>query len=125
MVSTIFPNSFTATNFNSINTVDRTMPLTVSWTGSGFDRVYVQLTTNTRTGSLQRIVTLNCVIPATLGSYDIPAAALAYLQPGPGNFAVEGMSPEGTFTANLTAGGQIDRGAFVGDLGIVKDVTVR
>jgi hypothetical protein len=123
--SAVLPSTFTAANYNSITRIDRTQPLTISWTGSGFDRVYFQATTNTRVAGMQHIVTINCYIPANLGTYSIPTAALAYLQPGTASIAIEGMSPSGTFTANLVAGGQLDLGLFVGDLGVVKSIPVQ
>lgn len=124
--STVFPAAFAATNIDSIAAINRTQPLTFTWTGTGVDNVYIGITTNTRTGSNQRIVTLNCTIPANLGTYTIPAAALAYLQPSPsGNVAIEGQSPIGSFTANLVPSGQLDLGIFVGDLGVTKTVPVQ
>ena len=124
-VSTVFPASFTVTNLTSINTVVRTQPLTITWTGTGDDFVYVGITTNTRAGSNQRIVTLNCTIPGNLETYAIPAGALAYLQPGTATIAIEGQSTAGTFTATLSTGGSLDYGAFVGDLGVSTNVTVQ
>lgn len=123
--STAFPAAFNVTNNPPITTINRLQPLTINWTGTGADQVYVGITTNTRTGSSQRIVTLNCTIPGNLGTYTIPAAALAYLQPGPGTLAVEGQSTAGTFAPTLTSGGTLDYGLFVADLGTSGSVTVQ
>ena len=57
-------------------TVHRSQPLTVSWTGSGFDTVEILIDTTTEATTGHRSV-LNCSIPASLGTYTIPAAALS------------------------------------------------
>jgi uncharacterized protein (TIGR03437 family) len=123
--SATFPVSFTVTNISSITLIDRTKPLTVNWTGSGFEKVYIQITTNTRSGNTQRIITMNCVIPGNLGTYAIPTAALALLQPSAAAaFAIEAQSATTQFPASVPPG-QLDYGAFVADLGIVTTVPVQ
>jgi len=124
-VSTVFPSSFTAVNINSITTINRAQPLTFTWTGSGIDRVSIGVTTNTRSSSTQRIVTVNCYVPANLGSYAIPPQALAYLQSSNAAGVSIAGSSTSMFTANLVAGGQLDVGAFVGDLVVAKSVPVQ
>ena len=81
-VSTTFLNSFTVTNLSSLAVVNRAQPLTVNWTGSGFDTVEIQINTTTETSTTVNILVLNCAVPASLGTYSIPTAALAYLTPG-------------------------------------------
>ena len=123
-VSTNFPANFNVTNWDSITAVDRTRPLTLNWTGTGFSRVTILFATNARTGSRQRLVNLNCEnIPATMGSYTIPPEALAYLLSGNVLLTVHAIN-QATFTAPLTAGGQIDLGLFNADLGIEKTIPV-
>jgi uncharacterized protein (TIGR03437 family) len=128
--TTSLPVSFTGTNWDSVTAVNRSTPLTLTWTGSGLSSVYIGVNSTTITGSTRRIVTMNCVVPAAPGTYTIPPAALAYLPPVPatgssfGGISLEG-SISNTFTAPLTAGGQIDFGAFVSDLGYSKNVAIQ
>lgn len=76
-----FPNGFTVTNVSSLSTVKRSQPLTVSWTGSGFDTVEIQINTTTQSTTTVNLLVLNCAVPASLGTYTVPATALAYLTP--------------------------------------------
>lgn len=128
--TTTFPASFTGTNWNSISVVNRATPLTFTWTGSGLTSVYIEVNSLTTTGSTRRIVTMNCAVPAGPGTFTIPTAALAYLPPVPGSgssfgtIALEGQMSN-PFTAPLTAGGQIDLGAFVSDFGYAKNVAIQ
>ena len=124
--STIFPTGFTATNFNSITSIDRTRPVTFNWTGSGLQTVTIQFNTNVRTGTTQRIVTLSCVVPANLGTYTVPPQALAYLQAaGTVGVGIGGQSPPGFFTAPLLPSGQLDLGVFLADLLIATSVPIQ
>lgn len=124
--STIFPTAFTATNFNSITSIDRTRPVTFNWTGSGLQTVTIQFNTNVRTGTTQRIVTLSCVVPANLGTYTVPPQALAYLQTaGTVGVGIGGQSPAGFFTAPLLPSGQLDLGVFLADLLIATSVPIQ
>lgn len=118
-----FPTSFTVTNLSSLTTVNRAQPLTINWAGSGFDTVEIQINTTTETTTTVNGLGLNCAVPASLGTYTIPAAALAYLTPGSaqmqvtadntGGFAV---SEESTTDPNtvmpLVSGGLVDFGGF-------------
>jgi len=108
-VSTTFLNSFTVTNLGSLAVVNRAQPLTVNWTGSGFDTVQIAINTTTLTNPTVNSIIVNCAIPASLGTYTIPAAALAYLTPGSAQFQVTGentggaaLSAESTTTPNST-----------------------
>jgi hypothetical protein len=116
-VSTNFQSDFTVTNWDSVTAIDRSQPLTFNWTGSGFDQVVILAGTGTVIGANQHLVTITCTVPGSLGSYSVPTAALAYLQPAPtstnfGFVSVTALSTSVTFTANLAAGGQIDIGGF-------------
>ena len=128
--STIFPTSFAITNWDGITAIDRTTPLTFSWTGSGFDNVAVVLSTTVVSAGIQHLTTINCTIPAASGSYTIPAAALAYLSAAPasgssfGTLSFQGTTT-GKFTANLVKGGQTDLGLFGANLGMAKNVAVQ
>jgi len=129
--TTTAPTGFLATNFDSIISVDRSKPLTITWTGTGFPRVYIQVNSTVLTGSNRRIVTMNCNVPAAPGSYTIPPEALAYLPPVPatgtsfGGIAVEAMVPGTQVAVPLLAGGTIDSGALVIDFGYSKTIAVQ
>ena len=129
--STVFPSSFTVTNWDSITSVNRSQPLTFNWTGTNFDRVAVVLSTAVTAGGTQHISTINCTIPGSLGTYTIPTAALAYLSPVAatgtsfGGFSVQAISTPGTFTANLTKSGTTDLGVFGANLGYSKNIAVQ
>ncbi|HLH39163.1 MAG TPA: hypothetical protein VKX39_08455 [Bryobacteraceae bacterium] len=128
--ATTIPGNFTATNWNSIAVVNRSTPLTFTWTASGLSSVYIEVNSLTTTGSTRRIVTMNCVVPAAPGTFTIPTTALAYLPPAPasgssfGTIALEGQFSN-PFTAPLTAGGQIDLGLFVSDVGYSKNISIQ
>jgi hypothetical protein len=120
-----FPSGFTVTNLGSLATVNRSQPLTVNWTGSGFDTVEIQFNTTTVTSTTVNLVGLTCAVPASFGSYTVPAAALAYLTPGTGtlqvtadNTGVFPVSAESSTTPNsvipLVSGGLVDFGGFGG-----------
>ncbi len=78
-----FPSSFAVTNLSTLTTINRSQPLPVSWTGSGFNQVQISITTENQSPTTIQSVTVNCRVPATQGSYTIPAAALAYLIASP------------------------------------------
>ncbi len=95
--------------------IDRSKPLTFNWTGSGFDQVVILASTATNVGANVHIASFTCHAPGASGSYSVPAAALAYLQPAAttgasfGSVSVQGISAPGTFTvqANLGVGKNI------------------
>ncbi len=129
-VTTAFPTSFNATNFNTTTIIDRTKPLTLNWTGTGFDVVSIIVSTAVTTSTSRHLSTLNCFAPAAPGSYTISAAALATLPAVPasgtsfGSIAVEAYNVS-NFTAPLIKGGQLDIGHFAGDLGVSKNIAVQ
>ena len=129
--SAVFPTSFAATNFDAMTAINRSKPLTITWTGTGFDTVAIIVSTAVATSTSRHLATLNCFAPAGPGSYTIPAAALAGLSPvgasgtSFGGLAVEANGPFGTFTATLAKGGQLDLGRFVTDLGVTKNIAVQ
>ena len=131
-----FPNSFTVTNLSSLTIVNRAQPLTVNWTGSGFDTVEVQINTTTETSTTVNGLALNCAVPASLGTYTIPAAALAYLTPGSVQMQVSAdntngfaVSAESTTDPNtvipLVSGGLVDFGGFATYIDYVISVIVQ
>jgi hypothetical protein len=78
--------------------VDRSQPLTVNWTGSGFNQVEIAINTTILTSTTTQAVIVTCPVPASLGTYTVPAAALAYLLASP---TVAGLQ----VTAETTTGG--------------------
>jgi uncharacterized protein (TIGR03437 family) len=116
------PSSFAVTNLSSMTTINRAQPLPVSWTGSGFDRVYINITSGVLTSTITHQVVVTCVVPGSSGSYTIPAAALAYLLPGSSILSVQTGLNGGTVTADsaaaqlltppLVSGGQMSFGVF-------------
>ncbi len=124
-ISATFPASFNVTNFSSLASITRTQPLTVNWTGSGFNQVIIDITTASLSTTATKSVTVTCVIPASAGTYTVPAAALAYLIASPtvaqlqvtaGNSHGGLTSAESTTDPNtiipLVAGGLVDFGGF-------------
>ena len=111
-----FPSDFTATNLDSIDRIDRTQPLMLTWSGLGMDRVRIQVATNVQVGGtaddpVTRNVAVQCDVDGGLGAYTIPPEALALLQPtDQGNIQIGAYTSRATFTAPLVAGGEIDYG---------------
>jgi hypothetical protein len=136
-VSATLPSSFQVTNWNSITAINRSAPLTVSWTGSGFDRVLIHAQGFTIAGGTVTNVTVSCAVAANLGSYTIPAAALALLPatangvfvvtagPSAGGVVSAVSSTSQSLTPSLVGGGSINYGAFVAFLGTTKSVPVQ
>jgi uncharacterized protein (TIGR03437 family) len=122
--STVFPGSFTVTNWNSITTIDRTQPLTLNWTGSGVDQVGVVIASVVVSGGQDHLTTINCTVPAAPGSYTIAAGALGLLPAGSVAVSVQGLHAN-PFTASLTSGAPIDLTTFTANLGVVKSVVAQ
>ena len=112
------PDSFTVTNWSSLTAVNRSQPLTVNWAGTGFDQVLIDIQSPN--------VTLGCTLAASLGTYTIPPAALAYLVPtANGQISVQAVvAADNIFstalTPSLVAGGQADFGALAPDLATIR-----
>jgi uncharacterized protein (TIGR03437 family) len=129
--ATNIPASFTVTNFDSITSVNRSQPLVINWTSAGADQVYIIVSTATQVGSSNRLVTISCIALAGPGTFSVPVSALSRLQPATasgtsfGNIAVEANATPGTFTADLTGGGQLDFGTFGSNLGVSKNIAVQ
>lgn len=126
-VSATFPGAFAVTNLAAISTVDRSQPITVNWTGTGVERVLILINSVTQASGGNRSVSLFCTTLAAPGTFVVPAASLAALLPAPATtgISITGQGPTGTFTANLTAGGQLDFGSLGGGITLSKSVTVR
>ena len=128
--TTTFPLSFNVTNWNNITAIDRTQPLVLNWSGSGFDQVGVVISSTVATSTLRHLTTINCTLPATPSTYTIDSQALALLSPVAasgtsfGTITVQGIT-QGIFTANLIPSGQLDFGAFGANLGLVKNIAMQ
>src|SRR5262249_57742398 len=122
---------FTVTDWDSVTAIERSKPLTFNWTGSGFEQVAILASTATTVGANVHIATITCYVPAGLGSYSVPTAALAYLQPAAttgasfGSISLQAISARGAFTAPLVGGGQTDIGAFEANLGMEKNIAIQ
>jgi uncharacterized protein (TIGR03437 family) len=126
-ITSKFPNAFSVNNLSSLANVNRSQPLTVSWTGSGnFDTVEIQINTTTETTTTVFGSDLNCAVPASLGTYTIPASVLSTLRPS-ANALLQVTadtnngfpeSAESTTLPNavipLVSGGLVDFGGFGG-----------
>lgn len=129
--STVFPASFTATNWDSITVINRSQPLTLTWTGANFDKAAIVLSTAVTASGTQHLTTINCMVPGSPGTYTIPAAALVYLSPAGttgaafGSISLQGISAVGPISAPLAGGGQLDMGGFQGNLGVAKNIAVQ
>jgi uncharacterized protein (TIGR03437 family) len=141
-VSSTLPTSFSATNLASITTIDRTQPLAITWTGTGFDEVIIVVQGGILTTTRTHGATISCAAPASPGTFSVPAAALAYLPAvvsgsagGVGQLTVEAVQSNGgiitaelggqTLTPPLVAGGQVDFGGFAPFLAVEQSVSIQ
>src|SRR5262249_52438945 len=130
-VSINFPESFNVTNWDSITAINRTQPLALTWSGSGFERVSILIANSERSAGNIHLMNVNCEKnPAAMGSYTVPMEALRYLLPSSALLTVHGIN-QTTFSAPLIGGGNTgvavftDVAMFNADLGQEKLVPVR
>lgn len=142
-VSTTMPADFTVTNLSSINGITRSAPLTVNWTGSGFaDVAIVASSLVYNTSGMAEEVTVACYAAANLGTFSVPTAALAYLDPvAPGSLLSSGSLTVSTVPVALTSktaigaastqltpplvgGGSVNYGVFEGSVGFTKTLPI-
>ena len=135
-VSATLPNNFT-TNVLTISSIDRTKSLPITWTGTGFDYVVLGVSATVLSGTSYRAVTVTCVVPASLGTYSIPSAALAKLPATVPPFmgGLTASTASGTFsgqrftgtslTPNLVQGGKITYGGFSASFSVYQSVAVK
>jgi hypothetical protein len=83
-ISRTFPVGFTVSNFDSLATINRSQPLTVNWSGSGFTSVKILILGGVATDTSTRSVALSCTATASANAFAVPAAALSYLPAGSG-----------------------------------------
>jgi len=124
------------TNWASLTAINRTNPLTINWTGTGFDLVVITASGSTSANSTTDNVTVTCPVAGNLGTYTIPQAALALLPAtSSGTLSVAaGMNPGGkvlalastsqSFTPGLVGGGSVNYGFFEGFLSTVRNPLV-
>lgn len=134
------PGNFTWSNEAAIGaSVARSSPLTVTWTGGGNGSVNIAGTAlNVSGGTTQNptysATLFSCIAPAPAGTFTVPVNVLQQLPAvstdiTSGNygtlslFAIPDFSQsQGTFTAPLTAGGNIDYGYLLYSIGTLKSV---
>ena len=132
----VFPNSFTS-NLSSLSKVNHAQPLTITWGGTGFDTADILIIGDVLTSTTTKANSVSCVVPASSGTFTVPAAALAYL-PSSGTWQIEitavpsqggttsaESSTSTALTPPLVAGGQVNFGAFTAYLIHVVTATVQ
>jgi hypothetical protein len=139
--SATLPNNFT-TNVNTISLIDRTKPLPINWTGTGFENVIIGVNGTAISGTSIHSVVVSCIVPTQLGTYSIPAAALSKLPAisgilsGIGSLSVSTApaitgtvsgqsSTETTLTPNLVGGGKTTYGGFAPHFSVQQSVTIQ
>jgi hypothetical protein len=140
VASATLPSNFTA-NVNTINTIDRTKPLPVTWTGTGFDNVIISLNGTAPSNASIHQVVLTCVVAANLGTYSIPAEALSKLPSITGTVSgsaslsvttapsISGQfssqsTTDTTITPNLKSGGRVTYGGFEPYFAVIQSVLI-
>lgn len=133
------PSGFTVPNLSTLSTINRSQPLTVNWTsGTGFNQVTISISTANITSTTTQLADLTCNIPASAGTYTIPAAALSYLPSNPsvatlqvqaGTSSGAPQSAESTMEPNtiipLVAGGLVNFGGFATGIVYTVNATVK
>jgi uncharacterized protein (TIGR03437 family) len=128
--SVTLPSSFTVANWDSLNSIDRSKPLTLNWTSTGADTVFIIASTSAVVGkdasntNIIHTAAFTCEVPAAPGSYTIPTSMLWYLLPGSGGLTLEAGNFQ-TFNVPLVSGGSVDYSAMTGILGYGRSLTVQ
>jgi hypothetical protein len=130
--SATLPLSF-STNASEINSVSRSQPLTISWTGSGFEGITIGVIGSTLSGATFTEKVLSCAVPASLGTYSVPTLALSLLPATPAGTLTVGTlpaapatsGPPATLTPGLAAGGKIQYGAFTPSYAVAQIVAIQ
>jgi hypothetical protein len=124
------PSNLMVANWDSLNSIDRTKPLTLNWTSTGADTVVIIASTSALVGkdasntNIIHTAAFTCQVPAAPGSYTIPTSMLSYLLPGSGELTVEAGNFQ-MFNIPLLSGGSVDYSAMTGILGYGRSVTVQ
>lgn len=131
-----FPSNFTS-NLASLTAVTHTQPLTITWAGSGFDLANILIIGNASASGTTTGTSISCPVAASLGTFTVPGAALAYLpasgtwqieitaQPNQGGVVSAESATSTALTPPLTGGGQMDFGAFAPAIVHVVSATVK
>jgi hypothetical protein len=131
--SATLPENFVVTNWDAITAINRSNGLTVNWSGTGFNTVVIAVTGQTT----NETVTLSCVLTGSLGTFSVPQGALAMLFPTQiatltvtGTTAIPGTSAPLRTTVqslvpNLVGGGQVNYGAFGGQVSVLKSLSIQ
>jgi hypothetical protein len=122
---------------SSLTTVNHAQPLTITWTGTGFNVTDILIIGDVLTTATTLANSVTCVVPANLGTFTVPAAALAYL-PASGTWQIEitattnqggvasaESSTSTALTPPLVAGGQVNFGAFTAYIAYIVTATVQ
>jgi hypothetical protein len=80
-VSGPFPESFTVNNWASYTAINRSAPLNISWTGSGFSTVTIVLSSAIITDTSSHTVFISCSVPGNPSSFTITTDILSHLLP--------------------------------------------
>lgn len=127
--SVTFPGDFTWTNQDTIaDPIPRSSPLTINWTGGTSGNVsitgitFTSLTSSTTQNTIYNASLFTCIAQATAGTFTVPVSVLSQLDAVSGDLTTGSygslsvfatISPtQGSFTAPLKAGGNIDQGFF-------------
>ncbi len=109
------------------STVNRSSPLTLSWTGgNASDQVEIIGSTSSTSGTGSSAVTSSatfiCVTTVGAGTFTVPASILGQMyattSTSPGVLEVASGNNSATFSASLKAGGTIDSGTFGSFVGV-------
>ena len=137
------PGSFTPTNLDSITNIDRSQPLSLTWSGGGSGMVDAEIIgATTVSGSYMDDATwvikhtvITCEVPASQGTLTVTPNVLSYLSPASldittGTYAYLGLTAtsdhtKNLFTAPLTAGGQTDDLIFTYSIGGNENLTIQ
>jgi uncharacterized protein (TIGR03437 family) len=134
--STTIPANFSVNNWASINTIDRSRALPISWAGAP-PTVTITVSSNrvlSRNPVVSRTVIISCQVPGAPGTYTVPAAAIALLDTaGVDNASLVNASATlavqanviTPFNAPLTAGGNADYVAFIGTVAFSRFLSVQ
>jgi hypothetical protein len=139
-VSATLPSKF-STNLASITTVNRSQPLTVTWMGTGFEGVIINVGSLVFSATNVDQTTITCLAPASAGTFSVPTEALAKLSAttppagiGTLSLATSASSSASissqsalvtSFTPNLVSGGKMNYGAFAGSDSVSTSVTIQ
>lgn len=127
--SVTVPGDFTWTNQDTIaDPIPRSSPLTINWTGVTSGNVgitgttYTSLTGSTTQNTIYNASLFTCIAPAAAGTFTVPVSVLSQLDAVSNDLTTGSFGSlsvfatidptQGSFTAPLTAGGNIDQGFF-------------